>query len=658
MTSPLPRLLSRPTGRPTTRPARTLRARLLAVACAAAVAAPAGAASYAGAVQPVVGVASATTADLALPSAADLAALRATRPGLDRLLATGALEDRAVVSFAAAPSAAQVAALRDLGLVVQPMQRLPLALVQGSTAQLVAAVAGGTALDAHPDEELDLLDTASSDVVSSSPGAARALRARGLTGEGVTVGVVDSGCDATHPDLADHVDHNVTLVSPEYVNAGTEPALVVPVDQGPYSNTDLGSGHGTHVAGIIAADGTTGAGQLGVAPDARLACFAIGAVITTTAVVTAYDYLLAQPDHLGIDVVNNSWGNSFRQYDPTDPVNVATRAAAREGIVSVFAAGNSGAEDGEASVSPFNQAPWVVSVAASDLDRVRGGFSSNGLAVDNGRAVPIGEDGHTVLLGDRIGNTQPDLSAPGVDISSTCDSTGSVIGPCPQGGNATASGTSMASPHVAGAAAVLLQANPRLTVAQVRSALVATASPMSDDTGREPSWQVGYGHVNLDRAVTLVRSDGWRDRLRSAQRRADRRLLTQDGWSVRRADLWQEAAPPLTVGGSYTATHEVTVGRGVAALKVALVYPTPATVANLAGFTATVTDATGEVVATTTTDTSYATGIATALVEGLPRGDYTVEVTGDYAVSDPDTVDSDSVNGRVVFLQVAQLARR
>lgn len=102
--------------------------------------------------------------------------------------------------------------------------------------------------------------------MSSSIGAAKELRANGFTGKGVTVGIVDSGCDGTHPDLADHIVHNVTLFSPEYVNQGTDPQLVVPVDQGPYNNTDLGSGHGTHVAGIVAADGTTSPDHLGVAP--------------------------------------------------------------------------------------------------------------------------------------------------------------------------------------------------------------------------------------------------------------------------------------------------------------------------------------------------------------------------------------------------------
>lgn len=472
------------------------------------------------------------------------------------------------------------------------------------------------------------------------------------------VGVIDSGCDGTHPDLKDQIKNNVTLVSPEYGNGGTDPTIVIPVDQGPYNNTDLGSGHGTHVAGIIAADGTSGRENLGVAPDATLACFAIGAVITTTAVVTAFDYMLDQPDLMGIDVVNNSWGNSFRQFDPSDPVNVATKAVSAKGVTVVFAAGNSGYENGEASVSPFNQAPWVISVAAGMLGRERGEFSSNGLSFDNGTAVPIGADGHTVLRGDRIGNTQPDVMAPGVDISSSCDSTGSVIGPCPEHGNTTASGTSMAAPHVAGAAAVLLQANRRLTPAEVQRALKATAASVKSGDKVLSSSQVGYGHVNLDRAVRLVRADGWRARLTTAGRKADTRLRTQDGWAVARADLWQETAPPVTVGGSYSATRKVTVGSSTRALKVALVYPTPGPAANVASVVATVRNASGAVVAETRTSLGYSTGIANAFIRKIEPGAYTVEVSGEYAVSDPDTIDSDSVNGRVVFLQVAQLKRR
>jgi serine protease AprX len=626
-----------------------IRTRLLALTCAVA-AATAGVSTVAG--TPAAGVAPSFVTVASSPTPTT------SLPGLSRLVAAGPSVQRAIVTFDKVPTAGQVSALRALGLTVQPMKKLPLALAAGPVSKLVRAARIGN--DVYPDETLRYSDTSSTDTMSSSPAAAQRLRARGLTGKGVTVGIVDSGCDGTHPDLADHITHNVTLASPEYVNAGTTPQLVIPADQGPYSNTDIGSGHGTHVAGIVAADGTSGPANLGVAPDATLACFAIGAVITTTAVVTAYDYALAQPGMLGIDVFNNSWGNSFRQYDPADPVNVATKAVADRGATVVFAAGNSGSANGEASVSPFNQAPWVISVAAGSVQRERGDFSSNGLEFDNGGPAAIGADGHTVFTGDRVGNTQPDVMAPGVNISSSCDSTGSVIGPCPEHGQAEASGTSMAAPHVAGAAAVLEQAKPRLTPYQLQQALTATATPVRAEGKRLGSWQVGYGHVNLDKAVKLVTAKKkWKKKLAKAQRKADRRLGRQDGYTVVRSDLWQEAAPAVAAMGSYSATHQVTVLPGTSALKVVVVHPTTGQAgANLFSFTAVVKDASGKTVGTTTTDMLYSTGIAHVLVPGVSAGTYTIEVVGDYAVSDPDTIDSDSVNGRVVFVQAAQLATR
>ncbi len=390
--------------------------------------------------------------------------------GLSQLLASTSTRAavRGIAEFDSVPTAAQVAGLENLGLVVQPMRHVPLALVLGPVAAMQAAVANGTAQDIYPDDPIQLLDTSSSDAMGAG-----SLRAAGLTGKGVTVAVVDSGCDASHPDLADHVVHNVKLYSAEYANVPPDASnrIVVANETGPYQNTDIGGGHGTHVAGIIAADSTTdpAGGRFGVAPDASLVCYSIGEVLFTTAVVTAYDHMLDQPDLWGIDVVNNSWGNSYRQFDPRDPVSVVTRAVADLGVVVVFAAGNSGSENAEMSLNPFSEAPWVISVAAGSLDHHRGDFSSNGLIFDNSQPTQIGGGGHTWWTGDRIGVYHPDVTAPGVDISSTCDTAGTVIGPCPPPdyGQAVASGTSMASPHVAGAAAVLLQANPALTPDQV-----------------------------------------------------------------------------------------------------------------------------------------------------------------------------------------------
>ncbi|MDP2775975.1 MAG: hypothetical protein Q8O61_20645, partial [Nocardioides sp.] len=188
-----------------------LRSRMVALTCAATLAFP-----LAGATDAVAtGATPAVSSTVSASPAGTLDALRATHAGLDRLLETGAFRDRAIVTFRETPTAGQVGALRALGLTVQPLRRLPMALVAGPTALLVETVTSGLALDVYPDEQLTYLDTASSDVMSSSTKAARALRSKGITGKGVTVGVIDSGCDGTHPDLAEQITHNVTLVSPE-----------------------------------------------------------------------------------------------------------------------------------------------------------------------------------------------------------------------------------------------------------------------------------------------------------------------------------------------------------------------------------------------------------------------------------------------------------
>ena len=90
--------------------------------------------------------------------------------------------------------------------------------------------------DVYPDDPIELFDQASADAMGSA-----IPRANGFTGKATTVAVVDSGCDASHPDLADHVTHNLKLYSTEYANIPPDSGntLVVPVEAGPYQNTDL-----------------------------------------------------------------------------------------------------------------------------------------------------------------------------------------------------------------------------------------------------------------------------------------------------------------------------------------------------------------------------------------------------------------------------------
>jgi serine protease AprX len=593
--------------------------------------------------------------------------------GLSQLVAAFDLASatRGIATLDSAPSGGQVAGLRSLGLTVQPLSRLPLALVYGPVAAMQAAVATGLAVDVYPDQPIDLLDTYSTDAMGGAT-----ARAAGFTGAGVTVAVVDSGCDASHPDLADHVVHNVKLYSGEYLNlpADSSTTIVVANETGPYQNTDIGSGHGTHVAGIIAADSTTdpSGGRLGVAPDASLVCYSIGEVLFTTAVVTAYDHMLDQPDMWSIDVVNNSWGNSFQQFDPRHPVAIATKAVVDNGAVVVFAAGNSGYTETEMSLNPFSQSPWVISVAASNVDDPitnRAEFSSNGLIFDNSQGVTIGAGGHTVFTGDRIGVYHPDVTAPGDNISSTCSSASTVVGPCPPPTytNAVAGGTSMASPHVAGAAAVLLQANPDLTVDQVRMALQATATPVKrfgSTTETAPFWQAGYGHVDLAAALSLVRAKNWSKSLPKTQAAADARVLAEDGFKAVRSDFWTYDAPRVAVAGTTDQrTFSTTVGLGVTHLKVALSHPSLAVAqANGMEYTVTVRDAAGRVLGTTTE--AYILGAGTASVfldlrtisPPATPGPLSFDVSGELAASDPDTLDSESLLGRMVTLTVVQLA--
>jgi serine protease AprX len=579
--------------------------------------------------------------------------------GLDRLTnATSPLTiARGIATFDAVPTALDVAALRAHGLTVQPMKHLPLALVRGTVQSMSSAVAGGAANDVYPDDKIELFDQASADAMGAAT-----PRANGFTGKGVTVAVVDSGCDASHPDLADHVVHNVKLYSAEYVNIPPDSSntVVVPVEKGPYQNSDLGSGHGTHVSGIIAADGHTAPEHIGVAPDANLVCYSIGEVLFTTAVVTAYDHLLDQPLLWGVKVINNSWGNSFQQFDARAPVNVATKAVSDLGVNVFFAAGNSGRTNAEMSLNPFSQAPWVTSVAAEDLSHRRADFSSNGLQYDNSQASTIGAGGHTVFSGDRIGIYHPDITTPGASISSTCDTAGTAVGPCPPYGNTTASGTSMASPHAAGAAAVLLQANPSLSVNQVRNALQSTAAPVTNTAGAQLGfWQIGYGRVDLAAAVSLVRASGYSSKISSGQSAADKRVIASTPFSVRQSDFWTWDAPRATVAGSDSRSLTAYVPSYTTHLKVTLSHPSDAVLGRNDGmsYVVTVIDGTGQVLGKTTESASGA-GTASLLLDlraaAAHAGTYTFQVSGERAVSDPDTLDSESLLGRVVVLQVAQ----
>ncbi|WP_157751197.1 S8 family peptidase [Actinoplanes derwentensis] len=282
----------------------------------------------------------------------------------------------------------------------------------------------------------------------------------GLTGAGVTVGVIDSGVDATHPDLA------------PIVAAQTDFSTGVP------TSTDVHDlmGHGTAVASILAGTGAASEGRYrGVAPGVRLVSAKVGDWdVTESAVIAAMEWT-AGTQHA--KVVNMSLG--FPNTPGNDPLETAVEELTdRYGTLFVVAAGNEGNNGNDPNngddyvvASPADAAS-ALSVGAVDRDDRLAPFSSRGPGLD----------------GDAV---KPEITGPGVDIVHALSS--DVGSEAYDAGN----GTSYASPHVAGSAAILAQKHPEWTPDQLKAALMGAARP-ADGLG---VFAQGAGRVDVARAV-------------------------------------------------------------------------------------------------------------------------------------------------------------
>ncbi|MBM7693837.1 serine protease AprX [Peribacillus deserti] len=321
-----------------------------------------------------------------------------------------------------------------------------------------------------------------------------------VSGKGIGVLINDSGVDGTHKDLqfGQHLVQNI--LGSTNLHAVDTLLPVSYVEDVP--NTDNNSGHGTHVAGIVGGTGAMSGGKYeGAAPGADLIGYGSGAALAMLDTLGGFDYALTHQQAYNIRVITNSWGDtsdSGTEFDPYNPINIATKKLYDKGITTVFSAGNSG--PGESTISGnYKKAPWVVTVAAGDKSRNLADFSSRGKK-DAGGTVTV--DGQTWTWEDR-----PTITSPGVNIVST-----RVLSPIPLLGAAddaqfispafipyytTMSGTSMAAPHVAGIIALMLEANQALSPAEVKNILKSTAAPMA---GHE-AWETGSGYVNAFGAV-------------------------------------------------------------------------------------------------------------------------------------------------------------
>ncbi|MFE0632204.1 S8 family serine peptidase [Streptomyces sp. NPDC058864] len=286
---------------------------------------------------------------------------------------------------------------------------------------------------------------------------APAAWAAGYHGEGVKVAVLDTGADQTHPDLAGRVSE-----AKDFSDSGS---------------TQDHFGHGTHVAATAGGSGAASGGlRKGVAPSADLL---IGKVLgddgfgSESQVIAGMEWAAAQ----GARVVNMSLG-SDEPSDGTDPMSMAVNEISRSsGALFVVAAGNAGAL-GESTVGSPGAADAALTVGAVDRDDSLASFSSRGPRV-----------------GDKA--AKPDITAPGVGIVAA-RAAGTTMGTPVDDNYVAASGTSMATPHVTGAAALLAGQHPDWTGEQLKDALISTSHTVS---GQVPTEQ-GGGRVDVKAAFT------------------------------------------------------------------------------------------------------------------------------------------------------------
>ncbi len=302
-------------------------------------------------------------------------------------------------------------------------------------------------------------------------------------GQGIKIGIIDTGIDQSHP-FFDPSGYTMPAGFPRGQRQYTTAKVIVARAFPPPGAPKAGSaaldehGHGTHVAGIAAGNASTRApgGRVvsGVAPRAYLGNYKVFSPTgnaNAPEITAAIEAAVAD----GMDVINFSGGEP--ENEPSrDIVALALDAAAAAGVVPVVAAGNDYSDVGAGSVSSPSNSTAAISVAAVETE----GIPGTSVHADFSSVGPT-----TVSL-----RLKPDVAAPGVGIVSSVPN-----------GWSSLSGTSMAAPHVAGAAALLRERHPVWTVAEIKSALVQTGTDAEDarSRGLGPQFQ-GGGVVALARA--------------------------------------------------------------------------------------------------------------------------------------------------------------
>jgi serine protease AprX len=469
--------------------------------------------------------------------------------------------------------------ITSLGVTGTTLKVLPMVITQSLTmAELEKLRASPAVRSVWPEERYEILMedstwiTKARYVWASSP-ASGPLKGFGVTGNGIELAMIDTGFDGKHEDGDNLIefcesitsangvrtevlctpwdsDFNPTAVGVCGAQSLGDPAANPPPYLGPYcdspargDSTDPDVSHGTHVGGTVLGTGHASGGKgfnhstIGLAPDAKFRAYKAGtASLLSTWTLAAYDDMTYKKEqgYSKVIAVNNSWGGTGgANYDPASPTAVAVRRAYQAGIVSVFAAGNSGPEHN--TLSPQCVIPYVVCVAASTKPDSIVAFSSKGRPSqpsDTNRDGTISSsdvqpDNHDRRIGIALekGLYRPTLAAPGVNINSMKAIGANIGGPdsaaCREdllmGTEGTkmncyvqANGTSMATPHVTGAIGLIGQAFRQERGRLPRPAEIIDILERSANTAKLPGWDAeeqGAGRLDVHQAVRYAKGE-------------------------------------------------------------------------------------------------------------------------------------------------------
>lgn len=302
-----------------------------------------------------------------------------------------------------------------------------------------------------------------------------------ITGQGMVLANMDTGVYMQHPALErKYRGYNNGAIDNNYNwFDATDTSPLAPVDD---------HGHGTHTMGTMVGSESNGDNQIGVAPGAQwiaVKIFDSQGNATDAGIHAGFQWLMAPTNLQGQspdpskapDIVSNSWGDTNSSDQTFTPDVAAWRAA---GIMPVFAAGNAG--PGAGTVDAPGSSPLAFAVGATDMANGIGGFSGRGPS-------PWGE-------------IKPEITAPGVGIRSSVP-----IAIDPSGYQGGWNGTSMATPHVAAATALLWQARPGLSITATEFLLTSTARPLPSPAS-VPNNDFGWGLLDIYSAVGAVVEGG------------------------------------------------------------------------------------------------------------------------------------------------------